>query len=386
MEAIAYRAVMAVLTADVALVNVTLVSIMIVTTTRRKQQLRLEINKRGADIMSNQTDLQQTEEFVLKLIKSGRVYTAQEKADMRAKATLITDSVTEAAFNDNKGNDLLAGLANSIRRPFEFPLIAKVSNSAVHRPSAHEILTGHKMFADVVGDGEKFDNAGAVNISMEVQEEKQQGFAERGTISPANVMQKNFDKGAKYTHAPDVMGINILGFRLPRLDYTKHFCTGLAYADLKHPGQFFLAEKYNNFFIELTKMTRKRNFPADLFGEEFRELWEICKMFKSNMKQQEELIRMNAVASPVALQVADALREALGEPGVVESALEKEMIMEALAQRDLENKAEGEARGEIRGEIKVYFNKLNYSIQQIAQELGITEKEVTDVLKELKLV
>ena len=86
MEAIAYRAVMTVLTADVALVNVALVSIMIVTTTRRKKHLRLEITKRGADIMSNQTDLQQAEEFVLKLIKSGRVYTAQEKADMKAKA------------------------------------------------------------------------------------------------------------------------------------------------------------------------------------------------------------------------------------------------------------------------------------------------------------
>jgi len=169
--------------------------------------------------MSSQVEIHGIE--MRQVMPVNKKHTPEEIAGTKARATLITNRVTEAVFNDNKGNDLLMGIANSIRRPFGFPLISRVTNTAVHRSSSYYSFLGHKMYADLTSDAEKVmdedeGTIGNVTITTEVQEREQESFAVRGTISQANAMQKNFAEGASYTNAPDVMGISILGNRLVR--------------------------------------------------------------------------------------------------------------------------------------------------------------------------
>ena len=39
--------------------------------------------------------------------------------------------------------------------------------------------------------------------------------------------------------------------------------------------------------------------------------------------------------------------------------------------------------GEIKGQVKVYYQKLNYSVDQIAQELGISVEAVEEIIRTL---
>jgi len=58
---------------------------------------------------------------------------------------------------------------------------------------------------------------------------------------------------------------------------------------------------------------------------------------------------------------------------------------EGKAEGRAEGEAEGEARGELKGKISVYFTEMNLTIQQIAEKLGIGEKDVKATLDELQL-
>ena len=293
----------------------------------------------------------QVEEKIAEILSGSKMPTPEEIAGMRARATWLTNSVTEALFKDNRNNGIFATMANALRRPYKLPLISKVISTQVQRPSSPDALIWRKMYADVIGDTILENLNGFLNITMEIQEDQQEGFAARGIISPANIMLRNFPKGVPYTKAPDVMSICILGAHLPELDYKKHFLTRIVHSDYDEHGKHFLADKYNNFFVELTKVRTKR-FPDEKLGEEYRELWEICKMLKSNIQQQKEAIDMKAVVSDVALQMADALKEVVEEPGVLENAITTEQIRETLAHVHEEGEIKGEIKGEVKGEVK----------------------------------
>ena len=48
-----------------------------------------------------------------------------------------------------------------------------------------------------------------------------------------------------------------------------------------------------------------------------------------------------------------------------------------------EGEIAGEIKGEIKGQVKVYYQKLNYSVDQIAQELGISVEAVEEIIRTL---
>ena len=39
--------------------------------------------------------------------------------------------------------------------------------------------------------------------------------------------------------------------------------------------------------------------------------------------------------------------------------------------------------GEIKGQVKVYYQKLNYSVDQIAEELGMSVEDVEEIVRTL---
>ena len=39
--------------------------------------------------------------------------------------------------------------------------------------------------------------------------------------------------------------------------------------------------------------------------------------------------------------------------------------------------------GEIKGQVKVYYQKLNYSVDQIAQELGMSVEAIEEIIRTL---
>ena len=57
------------------------------------------------------------------------------------------------------------------------------------------------------------------NLALEVQKGKHDGYAVRGTLTSSNAMRTGFNMGEGFIEAPDVIGINILGFRLPQLEH-----------------------------------------------------------------------------------------------------------------------------------------------------------------------
>ena len=47
------------------------------------------------------------------------------------------------------------------------------------------------------------------------------------------------------------------------------------------------------------------------------------------------------------------------------------------------SRREGEIKGEIKGQVKVYYQKLNYSVDQIAEELGMSVEAVKEIIRTL---
>ena len=45
--------------------------------------------------------------------------------------------------------------------------------------------------------------------------------------------------------------------------------------------------------------------------------------------------------------------------------------------------ARGEARGRLEGMVKVFYQRMNLSYREIAQELGLQEKEVLEIVSKL---
>ena len=73
-------------------------------------------------------------------------------------------------------------------------------------------VLGRGMVADLIGLGLQ------INIALEAQRKIQEGYAVRAALSSSNIMRHQFETGSDYTEAPDVIGVNILGFKLPELE------------------------------------------------------------------------------------------------------------------------------------------------------------------------
>ena len=113
-------------------------------------------------------------------------------------------------------------------------------------------------------------------------------------------------------------------------------------------------EKYSDYYIEHPKMDemKKEDLP-----EVYHDLWDLCCIFRTKMKDMEEVIRMQAVKNPVALDLANGVKKTVARNDVVNDTLNRasELLQlqnyfmnkerKAAEIAKLEGKAEGKTTG-----------------------------------------
>jgi len=305
-----------------------------------------------------------------------RKYTQTEIDEARQNLALMNDRVFLAHFIDNKNNHVITGLADAARKIHFLPPIPQVQNTAVQNISLFDVL-GRGMIGDLLGWGE------AINIALEVQKGKQDGYAVRGTLTSSNAMRTGFNMGDDFTEAPDVIGINILGFRLSQLAHRKEFVSRIIRSeyDSKVP---FLDDKYSDYYIELPKMDdmKKGNLP-----EEYHDLWDLCCIFRTKIKDLEEVIRMQDIKNPVALDLASGVRKTVAQNDVVNDTLNRagELLQLQNYFRKREQKAavSAEATGMEKMIIAaIQSNAQPQVIETMKVTAGITDKRLDELRKQ----
>ena len=224
----------------------------------------------------------------------------------------------------------------------------------------------------------------AINIALEVQKGKQDGYAVRGTLTSSNAMRTGFNMGDDFTEAPDVIGINILGFRLPQLAHRKEFVSRIIRSeyDSKVP---FLDDKYSDYYIELPKMD---DWTKETLPEKYHDLWDICCIFRAKMKNMEEVIKMQAVKNPIALDLADGVRKTVARNDVVNDTLNRagELLQLQNYFRKREQKAAVSAKATGMEEmliIALQCNTPSEVIESMRKNAGITEARLSELKKSI---
>jgi len=177
-------------------------------------------------------------------------------------------------------------------------------------------------------------------------------------------------KGLADSVRPDVIGINILGFRLPQLEHRKEFVSRIVRAEFDS-NEPFLAEKYSDYYIELPKMDdwKKNDLP-----EAYHDLWDLCCIFKAKIREHEEVIRMQAIRNPIALDLSKEARKTIVPNDFVNTTLSREQELAELREYGIlltqksiaEGIAKGEAIGEARGEAKAKEEMIIMALQNDA--------------------
>jgi len=299
--------------------------------------------------------------------KPKRKYSQQEINEARDNLALMHDRVFFGTFADNKNNHIIKGLADALRKLHAMPQIPPIERTTVQKMSLRDVFE-RGMVGDLLGE------ALMLNIALEAQRKQQDGFAVRGTISSGNAMRVQFRMGDKFTEAPDVIGINILGFRLPELKNKKMFCSRIVRADYD-TKDFFLADKYSDFYIELPKM---KDWTKDKLPEEYHDLWDICCIFKAKVKNHKEVIKLQSIANPTALALSNEVVKTVAPSIFMDETLERRNELEDLRDYFLEQFQE--AAKEAAKESEKAAKKLAEDMLIIALQ-GNTAPDVIEAMK-----
>ena len=222
--------------------------------------------------------------------------------------------------------------------------IPPIDKTTVQNVSLFDVL-GRGMIGDLLGEGE------SINIAVEVQKSEHAGYAVRGTLTSSNVMRIGWVAGNDYTKVPDVIGINILGFRLPQLQHRKMFCSRIVRAEYESKEPF-LAEKYSDYYIELPKLD---DWKKEDLSEEYHDLWDLCCIFRTKVKKHDEVIRVESISSPVALELSQEVKKTVAPSQFVNDTLTR--------------------RGELL-QLQDYFNKMAQEAAQKAAQKAAQSAEI----------
>ena len=294
--------------------------------------------------------------------------TKKEFDEKVGKLSLMNARMIQGVFSENKNNHLVLGIVNEIRKIHGLGPATAITNTVVENLSPVRSIFERNMTADLIGTGNK------INLAVEVQNQSQEDYAIRGTVSSSNQMKTNFEPGKGFGEAPDVFGINILGFNLQELINDKNFLSIVTRVN-KGTGEYFLENKYSDYYICLPKMAKDRKNVQN----EYRELWDICMAFKSEVKKYDEV--MNMVQSPVAKELISQARTITTNPRVVSEAMsiEEEQI---LFERYIESRERVKA-SQVEINIALNYlnnakkNNLNYGVDELMNNLGL-EKDVAE--------
>jgi hypothetical protein len=126
---------------------------------------------------------------------------------------------------------------------------------------------------------------------------------------------------------------------------------------------------------------------ADL-PEPYYDLWDLCCIFRTKIKNQEEVIRMQAVANPIALELAGEVRKAVAPNEFVNDTLNRKSKMEQLREymkrREQKAAQNAEQKGEAVGMEKMIIaafqsNAAHEVIETMRTISGITEARLAEL-------
>jgi len=257
-------------------------------------------------------------------------FTQQEIEEARGNLSPMNDRVAMVTFSDNKNNHIITGTVNALRKIHAAPIIAPITQTWLQELSLPDVL-GRGMIADMISEGWQ------INVATELQKGSHADFAVRGTLSSGNIMRRQFKAGDDFSEAPTTIGVYILGFNLPELADEKMFVSRIVRANYDS-GKHFLADQYSDYYIELDKLSNWTK--ADL-PEQYHEIYDICLILNTKIKDQEDVIKMNAVQSPLALDLARETRSAVAPDEFMSDTMRRERGLIEIQAFLARNKREG---------------------------------------------
>ena len=320
--------------------------------------------------------------------------------DMMDEYTPMHDRAFENMFADDKNNKLLSDIVNLLRGVHDLPPIPGITSSRVQVKTYHESLlseidgspdvNNRRMQADLVGIVPGFPGSPGFNISVEVQQEKQADFAARAVLTSSNMLREGLESGSNFSGTRDLIGINILGFKLPELasdnaSQAGKFVSRIIRSDYD-TGKHFLPDKFSEYYLELPKLPGKR----EQVSEKYRELWDVCKIFQTKRRDMEEVISMSGITSPVATDLAKAFGDTVRSDyfaDVVKRDAEAKERVEAWAEAkaaEAEAKGIAEGKAEMAAKTAVMFNILESEFGKLAKEAGIDLPQFKAMVDEIK--
>ena len=335
-------------------------------------------NKPGTKTEQIETILSQADCFndalVLLTNQPKHQHTQQEIEEARGNLALMNDRVFLMTFIDNINNHIVTSIADAVRKIHNIIPIPPIEQTRVQDLSLFDVL-GRGMIGDLTGWGK------LISIAIEAQTQKQVGYAIRGTLTAGNAMRINFNAGEDYADAPDAITINILDFRLPELKIRKMFCSRIVRAEYES-RETFLAEKYSEYYIELPKMD---SYTKAELPEEYHDLWDLCCIFRAKINEQEEVIRMQAITNPAALELSNEVRKAVSSNDFVNDTLNRKKEFEQLRNYMLQQMQKtAEKKGEEILVSAVQAGLPPAAIEVIRQSAGITVSRLAELRAQLE--
>jgi hypothetical protein len=191
-------------------------------------------------------------------------------------------------------------------------------------------------------------------------------------------MRRQFKPSDDYAKAPDTIGVYVLGFNLPELADEKMFVSRIVRANYDS-GKHFLPDKYSDYYIELTKHSK---FEKSELSAEHHEIWEICVILKTKIKDQEDVIKMQGVQSPIALDLAKETKKAVAPDEFVNDALRREQGLneiQAFIEREKQKTAEEMIL------IALQRNAPPDLVETMRKGVGITDARFAELKKQAQL-
>ncbi|MCL1883080.1 MAG: PD-(D/E)XK nuclease family transposase [Defluviitaleaceae bacterium] len=302
-------------------------------------------------------------------------FTKEEIEEARGNLSPMNDRVAMVTFADNKNNHIITGTVNALRKIHNVIPIPPIEQTWLQELSLPDVL-GRGMIADMISEGWQ------INVATEIQKGSQADFAVRGTLSSSNIMRRQFKSGEDFSEAPDTIGVYILGFNLPELADEKMFVSRIVRANYDS-GKHFLADKYSDFYIELEKVS---NWKKSELPEQYHEIWDICMILKTKIKDQEDVIKMQAVQSPLALDLARETRKAVAPDDFMNDTMRRERGLNEIQIYMQRREQKAEQKAEERVLIMALRNNVPSEIIEVMRKgIGITDVRFAELQKQAQM-
>ena len=118
--------------------------------------------------------------------------------------------------------------------------------------------------------------------------------------------------------------------------------------------------------------------------QEYHDLWDICCIILAKVKDHKEVIRMQAIKNPVALELSQEIGKTVSSGRIVKKALsrksEYEQLQEYLNMRDVKIEARSKAEGKEEMLVSAIQSDVPLpAIEAMRQKAGITEARLAEL-------